>query len=109
MAGREKPSESDKGELGTWDLRSREPKLCEAHGLPLQEGLAQILYGLIEFDNAYLTDMKDLFPRAMSWVGGGCISSDTDTAQVAFCSLCREAEGVWRQMKRMLSTPLEGI
>ncbi len=109
MARREKPSEESTNELPTWDLKSKEPKSCEAHGLPLQTGLAQISYGLLEIDERYLADKTDLFPNSNSWVAGGCVSSDVDVAQVDYCPLCREAEGVWHQMKKLLSTPLEEL
>jgi hypothetical protein len=94
----QQPSESSASELPAWDLRSNEPKSCEAHGLPLQVGSAQIAYGLFDFDERYWADKKELFPNANSWVVGGCISSDVDVAQVDFCPRCREAEGVWSQM-----------
>src|SRR5436190_14041152 len=105
MAGRDKSAESDTIERDTWDLRSKGPKQCEAHWIPLQEGVAQIIYGLLEFDESYLSDRKDLFPNARSWVGGGCVTMDMDMAEVDFCLLCREAETVWEQVKRLLSTP----
>jgi hypothetical protein len=103
----QQPSESSASELPAWDLRSNEPKSCEAHGLPLQVGLAEIAYGLYELDETYLADKKELFPNSNSWVLGGCISSDVDVAEVDFCPLCREAEGVWRQMKELISTASE--
>jgi len=103
------PSGSSASELATWDLRSKEPMSCQAHGLPLQVGLAEIAYGLYELDETYLADKKELFPNANSWVVGGCISSDVDVAQVDFCPLCREAEGVWRQMKKLISTASEEL
>lgn len=106
---REEPSEESENELPTWDLRSREPKSCRAHRFPLQVGLAKIAYGLFEFDEAYLADKRDLFPHSNSWVMGGCISSDVDVAQVDFCPHCRDAEGVWHQIKKLLSTALEEL
>lgn len=96
-------------ELPTWDLRSKETGVCEVHGLRLQGGLAQIAYGLFEFDDAYLADKRDLFPNSNSCVIGGCIISDVDVAQVDFCPHCREAEGVWHQIKKLLSTALEEL
>lgn len=49
---------------------SKEPKSCAAHRLPLQTGLAQISYGLLEIDERYLADKRDLFPNSNSWVAG---------------------------------------
>jgi len=105
----QQPSEPSTSELLTWDLRSNEPKSCEAHGLPLQVGLAEIAYGLFYFDERYWADKKELFPNANSWVVGGCISSDVDVAQADFCPLCREAEDVWHQMKKLISTASEEL
>jgi hypothetical protein len=107
MARREKPSEQGASELPTWDLRSKEPKRCEVHDSTLQTGLAQIAYGLFEFDEGYWANKKELFPNSNSWVMGGCISSDVDVAQVDFCPLCREAECVWQQIKKLISTASE--
>jgi hypothetical protein len=105
----EKPSESNETEKPTWDLRFKEPKRCEVHGLPLQAGLVEIAYGLYDFDEAYLADKEALFPNSHSWVMGGCINFGADVAQVDFCPLCREAEGVWQQVKKLLSTALEEL
>jgi len=98
----EKPSESHETETQTWDLRSKEPKNCNVHMLPLQQGLAQIAYGLYEFEEAYLDDKRYLFPNSNDWVMGGCISSDVVVSEVDFCSLCREGEVIWRQVKKLL-------
>jgi hypothetical protein len=109
MARREKPCEQTEIERPTWDLRSNEPKSCEVHSVPLQEGLAQIAYGLYEFDERYWADKKVLFPNSNSWVAGGCIRNDVEVAQINFCSLCREAEDVWQQIKNLLSISLEQL
>src|SRR5687768_3290602 len=77
-------------------LESKEQQFCEVHGTALQPGLASIAYGLFRVDKAYLEDMQDLFPRANSWVGGGCVSNEINVAEVDFCLECREAEIVWR-------------
>lgn len=96
-------------EVSPWDSRLKEPKTCEVHGFPLQVGLADVAYGLLTVDKTYYVDKRDLFPNSNSWVGGGCIASHVDMAQLDFCPLCREAESVWHQMKRLLSQPLEAL
>jgi hypothetical protein len=98
MTRRDEPSEPI-NELATWDLRSIEAKSCEVHGSPLQEGLAQIAYGLYDFDERHWAHKMSLFPNANSWVVGGCISGDLDTTQVEFCEQCRRAEDIWQQTK----------
>jgi hypothetical protein len=90
-------------------LKSNEQEVCEVHGTALELGLATIAYGLFGVNKAYMEDRRDLFPHANSWVGGGCVASDVDVAQVHFCPLCREAEVVWKQVKKLLSMPFEAL
>jgi hypothetical protein len=99
MTRRDEQSELSTNDLSTWNLRSKEATVCEVHGLLLQPGLAQIAYGLYDFDERYSADMKELFPNSNSWVMGGCISGDRDMAQVEFCQHCRGAEDIWHQNK----------
>lgn len=97
---------TDKSESQQWfDLRSGENKNCEVHGIPLEEGKAEIAYGLIGMDDRYWQDKRYLFPNSNAWVLGGCIAQDIEFAEVDFCQECRQAEKVWHQIKKMLSVP----
>jgi hypothetical protein len=89
-----------------WDLTSKEQQNCEVHDARMELGLAKIAYGFFATDGAYFQDQRTLFPNSNTWVGGGCIASSMNVAQVDYCPQCREAETVWHQVKKLLSTPL---
>lgn len=96
--------EPELDETRAWDLKAKEQRTCQVHGLPLEPGLARIDYGLIGVDKEYYADKRDLFPHSNSWILGGCVSSNVEVAEVDCCPNCREAEEVWFQMKKLLST-----
>jgi hypothetical protein len=90
-------------------MKLNEERFCELHNTVLELGFSPIAYGLLAIEKEYLEDKSDLFPHANSWVGGGCVARDVDVALVHFCPQCREAEVVWKQVKKLLSMPLEAL
>jgi hypothetical protein len=70
---------------------------CQVHELPLQDGDAQILYGLIVPTKEYQRASMEWFPHAGAWVWGGCVWSPdvAEEAVVKYCSACREAYSQW--------------
>ncbi len=65
---------------------------CEVHNSELEDGKANIRYGLIVLPDEYRKAREKLFPNANSFVLGGCIIGGVSETQVKFCRLCREAE-----------------
>jgi hypothetical protein len=79
------------------DLR-RPGKVCELHGVPLQEDTFGIRYGLPDKD--YLRARAELFPNAETEVLGGCVEKDRKSAQVSFCPECRSARLEWCKSRK---------
>jgi hypothetical protein len=74
------------------DLR-RPGKVCELHGVPLQDDTVGVEYGYP--DKEYLRAEAELFPHAEAKVIGGCVVEDQKQARVSFCPECRKARLEW--------------
>lgn len=71
--------------------------VCKVHGVPLQAGVAPIVYGLLGFDGDYLAAKEKLYPNSASFVIGGCSVRPEKAAAVAYCPKCRVLDPVARQ------------
>lgn len=86
--------------IPVWNHNPNKQKVCEVHGVPLQLELSNVAYGLYDEDPTYLAEKNELFPHSNSWVLGGCMTSDVEVIEIDCCRMCRDAEGVWTQMKK---------
>lgn len=68
---------------------------CRLHKTELKSGSAPILYGLLRLPGEYKRARRRHFPRAASWVPGGCVVDWRVSEGVRYCSGCREAEREW--------------
>ncbi len=68
---------------------------CRRHKTALKTGTAPILYGLLRPPTEYEHTRRRHFPRAASWVPGGCDVHFPVRALVKYCDRCREAEREW--------------
>lgn len=68
--------------------------VCEVHNVPLQAGVAPVVYGLLNLDSDYLAAKKQNYPNSASFVIGGCSVEPEKARAVAFCPKCRESAPV---------------
>jgi hypothetical protein len=71
-------------------------KSCEVHGVPLQEGVVPIKYGLRKPTEEEIEASTKLFPHAKSDYNPGCVEEEAKRARVNFCPECRKAEAAWK-------------
>lgn len=78
-------------------MDDEEAEICPAHGRELVEGVVPVIYGFTMSSPAYGRAWRTLFPRARSYVPGGCSIAPgrPQTAVVSYCPECREAEEQW--------------
>lgn len=72
---------------------------CPLHHVALVRGPVPIQYGLRYLSNEYRAARNKLFPRAVSFMNGGCcVSKDSPrTMYVHYCEQCRAAEKEWNE------------
>ena len=76
--------------------RTAEPE-CPAHGLPLQEGIVPLDYGLLVKDPQLNAAREAGFPCARERIAAGCVVRSPTHARVRYCPACRESESAWRR------------
>lgn len=72
---------------------------CPLHHVALVRGPVPIQYGLRYLSNEYRAARNKLFPKAVSFMNGGCrVSKDSPrTMYVHYCEQCRAAEKEWNE------------
>lgn len=68
------------------------PRVCAVHHLPLEVGVAPLLYGLVRRRPDDDEHARANFPEAHSVILAGCILEPETESAVRFCPECRRAE-----------------
>jgi hypothetical protein len=68
---------------------------CPVHGDLLHEDNVLIRYGLIRYQDDYLSARNSLFPNSKFFILGGCVRRDEIWHKVMYCPVCREQHLAW--------------
>jgi hypothetical protein len=80
---------------------------CPLHGIEPKLGRIPIVYGYVVFAPGYWDAYRELFPRSMSSVLGGCMPMSPTLQAAYYCPQCREAEKDWHRLHPPASRPSE--